>query len=114
MRILVVHILALLLGSALCVEAQSGLRGIDRTAENNEEERQVVDDNHSSSSSTSGRFLNLMYGETPGDEDDTRYVVKVSLLIVIPQKLLLHFGDLLSRCSSIRTPRRRSPRPIKT
>lgn len=94
MRILVVHTFFLLLVAGLCVEAQSGLRGVDRTAVNkNEEEQQVVDDINPN---TSGRFLNLMYGgEAYGDEDDTRYVVKVSELIVIP--LLFHFGDLLAR-----------------
>lgn len=87
MRILVVHTISLILGAALCVEAQTGLRGVDRTAVNNEEERPVV---HDISSSTSGRFLNLMNGgEAPEDEDDTRYVVKVSQLIVILHKCII-------------------------
>ena len=92
---LVLYILSLVLGAALCVEVQVGLRGVDRTAVNNEEERPVVDD---ISSSTSGRFLNLMnVEEALGDEDDTRYVVKVSQLIVIPKRYYFTLETSFSR-----------------
>jgi hypothetical protein len=106
MRILVVHTISLILGAALCVEAQTGLRGVDRTAAvNNEEERPVV---HDISSSTSGRFLNLMNGgEAPEDEDDTRYVVKVSHSIVILDICIISlwrpsFKIVITRSRSVR------------